>query len=109
MNLPIIDPTVRIKMTYNCLIDIQYDMNSLNMHLLASLYSQFQKWATLLSGILWNKKNFWWFCQIHYWNSITYVWWISTNSVGEFLNVPADEYEPLLVNEHSTKIEIFLS
>jgi hypothetical protein len=27
--------------------------------------------------------------------------------VAEFLNVPADEYEPILVNEHFTTIEIF--
>lgn len=27
-------------------------------------------------------------------------------SVGEFLGVPAEEYEPLLVNEHSTKIVV---
>lgn len=29
------------------------------------------------------------------------------SSVGEFLNVPSEEYMPLLVNEHKTKIEIF--
>jgi hypothetical protein len=28
------------------------------------------------------------------------------SSVGEFLKVPTEEYEPILVNEHSTKIEI---
>lgn len=28
------------------------------------------------------------------------------SSVGEFLEVPAEEYEPILVNEHSTKITI---
>ena len=29
------------------------------------------------------------------------------SSVGKLLNVPEEEYEPILVNEHSTKIEIF--